>query len=219
MRFDHTTATSSCCCVRRAGWTRPREARATKPPKAIAMSRWSPVRTPTASPTAAARRSPPSAASTRSACWQGPLREGGRRLPAQRQGKVPDPSAERLRGGRRRRAKPQRRLANSIVLQAAQKIPLKVGNSTVVVNAGGTWLDGPIVPLQQGGAADSAASVTIKDIADAAKADPGDPRQPASGLARRQRWTAGPAHRAAAGRRARAFWWRRPLFRLRCAGR
>lgn len=44
--------------------------------------------------------------------------------------------------------------ANSIVLQAATKITLKVGGRTVVINSSGTWLDGPLVPLQQGGAAD-----------------------------------------------------------------
>ena len=64
--------------------------------------------------------------------------------------------------------------ADSIVLQAAQKITLKVGGSTIVVDSGGPWLDGPLVPLQQMGSPDSALSVTIKDIADAAKADPGD---------------------------------------------
>ena len=152
----------------------------------------------------------------RSACWPGPLREGGRRLPAQRQGKVPDPSAERLRGGRRRRAEPQRQLdrpPGGAEDHAEGRQQHRRGERGRHL-AG--WTDRPAAAGRGGGQ---------RGIGDhqgyrrCGQGRSGRPRQPASGLARRQRWTAGPAHRAAAGRRERAFWWRRPLFRLRCAGR
>jgi uncharacterized protein involved in type VI secretion and phage assembly len=65
--------------------------------------------------------------------------------------------------------------AGTIVIEASQKLTLKVGSSTVVLNPCGVYLDGPMIYHQSGGPADSAADAQIKDVADAIKADPGEP--------------------------------------------
>ena len=65
--------------------------------------------------------------------------------------------------------------ATTIVLEAKEKITLKVGGSTIVLNPTAVFHDGPFVKKQGGGPADVAADVVIKDIADATKADPGEP--------------------------------------------
>lgn len=65
--------------------------------------------------------------------------------------------------------------ATTIVIEASQKLTLKVGGSTVVLNPCGVYHDGPLIPNQGGGPADSAADAKIKDVADASKADPGEP--------------------------------------------
>jgi hypothetical protein len=74
--------------------------------------------------------------------------------------------------------------ATTIVLEASEKITLRVGGSTVVLNPTAVFHDGPFVKKQSGGPADTADPVKIKDVADATKADPGDPafsRKPPSG--------------------------------------
>jgi type VI secretion system secreted protein VgrG len=65
--------------------------------------------------------------------------------------------------------------AGTIVIEASQKLTLKVGGSTVVLNPCGVYIDGALIHNQGGGPADTAADVTIKDVADAVKADPGEP--------------------------------------------
>jgi uncharacterized protein involved in type VI secretion and phage assembly len=64
--------------------------------------------------------------------------------------------------------------ANSIVLEATNKITLKVGSSWVVVGPCGVYINGPMVYINSGGSPDSAATVTMLDVADAATAEPGD---------------------------------------------
>jgi type VI secretion system secreted protein VgrG len=65
--------------------------------------------------------------------------------------------------------------ATTIVIEASEKITLRVGGSTIVLNPSAVWHDGPFVKKQSGGPADTAAPVAIKDVADATKADPGEP--------------------------------------------
>jgi uncharacterized protein involved in type VI secretion and phage assembly len=65
--------------------------------------------------------------------------------------------------------------ATNIVLEAKTKITLKVGGSTVVISSGGVYLDGPFVYKNCGGSPDTSSDVTIQQVADAKKADPGDP--------------------------------------------
>jgi hypothetical protein len=65
--------------------------------------------------------------------------------------------------------------ASSIVLEASQKITLKVGSSTIVLNASGVYLDGAMVYKQCGGAADSTSDLTFQNVVDAVQADPGEP--------------------------------------------
>jgi uncharacterized protein involved in type VI secretion and phage assembly len=65
--------------------------------------------------------------------------------------------------------------AGTIVIEASQKLTLKVGGSTVVLNPCGVYLDGAMIYNQCGGPADAAADAHIKDVADATKADPGEP--------------------------------------------
>jgi uncharacterized protein involved in type VI secretion and phage assembly len=65
--------------------------------------------------------------------------------------------------------------ASNIVLEASQKLTLKVGGSTVVLNPCGVYVDGPMIYLQSGGPAGTASDATMKDVADAVKADPGEP--------------------------------------------
>jgi uncharacterized protein involved in type VI secretion and phage assembly len=64
--------------------------------------------------------------------------------------------------------------AATIVIEASQKLTLKVGGSTLVLNPCGVYLDGAMIYNQCGGPADTAADAHIKDVADATKADPGD---------------------------------------------
>jgi uncharacterized protein involved in type VI secretion and phage assembly len=65
--------------------------------------------------------------------------------------------------------------AGAVVIEAAEKLTLKVGGSTVVLNPAGVYIDGPMIYKQGGGPADSAAALNMTDVADAARADPGDP--------------------------------------------
>jgi len=65
--------------------------------------------------------------------------------------------------------------AQNIVLEASQKLTLKVGSSTVVMNAGGVYIDGAMVYKQCSGQADSAADLNMQTIMDAQQADPGEP--------------------------------------------
>lgn len=65
--------------------------------------------------------------------------------------------------------------ASSIVLEASQKITLKVGSSTVVLNSSGVYLDGTMVYNQCNGPADSTSDLTFQNVVDAAQADPGEP--------------------------------------------
>jgi type VI secretion system secreted protein VgrG len=65
--------------------------------------------------------------------------------------------------------------AGTIVIEASQKLTLKVGGSTVVLNPCGVYLDGAMIHNQGGGPADTASDAQIKDVANAVKADPGEP--------------------------------------------
>lgn len=64
--------------------------------------------------------------------------------------------------------------ADSIVLQATTKITLKVGGSSIVLTPCAIYLNGPVLHHNAGdGGADSAASVTLQNVADAVTADDG----------------------------------------------
>lgn len=65
--------------------------------------------------------------------------------------------------------------ATKIVLEAQAKITLKVGGSFVVIDPCGVFISGPMVQINSGGSADSAADAEVTDPADATQADPGDP--------------------------------------------
>jgi type VI secretion system secreted protein VgrG len=64
--------------------------------------------------------------------------------------------------------------AGSIVLEATNKITLKVGSSWIVVTPCGVYASGPMIYKNSGGGPDSASPVTMVDVADAATAEPGD---------------------------------------------
>jgi hypothetical protein len=74
--------------------------------------------------------------------------------------------------------------ATEIVLQASQKITLKVGKTTLVMNSEGHYFDAGAIKKQVGGPAGTASGLSSWTITDASKADPGDP--PSKGR--------GPAH-------------------------
>ncbi len=85
--------------------------------------------------------------------------------------------------------------ADNIILQAGQKITLRVGLSTIVLSPAGVYIDGAFVYLQQNGPAANAADSEVTDAADAGQADPGDPpdwlaRQPPGGGGKRRTHTA-----------------------------
>jgi Rhs element Vgr protein len=65
--------------------------------------------------------------------------------------------------------------AQKVVLEASQKITLKVGGSFIVVDPAGVFIKGTMVQINSGGSPDSTSDVTITDPEDAATADPGDP--------------------------------------------
>ncbi len=63
---------------------------------------------------------------------------------------------------------------NSLVIEATQKITLKVGGSFIVIDPSEVHLNGCNVYKTPSGSADSAASVTLQNVADATPAEPGD---------------------------------------------
>jgi hypothetical protein len=63
---------------------------------------------------------------------------------------------------------------NSLVIEATQKITLKVGGSFIVIDPCEVHLNGCNVYKTPSGSADGAASVTLQNIADATAAEPGD---------------------------------------------
>ena len=65
--------------------------------------------------------------------------------------------------------------ATNIVLEASQKITLKVGSSTIVLNASGVYFDGTMVNRDPNGPADSTSDLTFQNVMDATQADPGEP--------------------------------------------
>ena len=65
--------------------------------------------------------------------------------------------------------------AQKVVVEASQKITLKVGGNFVVVDSAGVWIKGTMVQINSGGSPDSTSNVTITEPLDAALADPGDP--------------------------------------------
>ena len=81
--------------------------------------------------------------------------------------------------------------AKNVVIEASQKITLKVGGSFVVVDPCGVFIKGPIVQINSGGSPGSTSDQDITDPADAGMADPGDPpnwlalHPPGAGGARR----------------------------------
>jgi type VI secretion system secreted protein VgrG len=74
--------------------------------------------------------------------------------------------------------------ADKIVLEATQKISLKVGGSFVTIDPSGVSIKGPLVNINTGGSADSAASAQDKDPSEAPvpelPAKPEDPLTPAA---------------------------------------
>lgn len=66
--------------------------------------------------------------------------------------------------------------AQNVVIEASQKVTLKVGNSFVVVDPAGVFISGPMVQINSGGSPGSTSDVDITDPLDAAMADPGDPQ-------------------------------------------
>lgn len=65
--------------------------------------------------------------------------------------------------------------AQKVVIEASQKITLKVGGSFVVVDPSGVFIKGAMVQINSGGSPGSTSDLTITDPIDAATADPGDP--------------------------------------------
>jgi uncharacterized protein involved in type VI secretion and phage assembly len=65
--------------------------------------------------------------------------------------------------------------AQKVVVEASQKITLKVGGNFVVIDPSGVWIKGSMVQINSGGSADNTSNLTITEAADAAIADPGDP--------------------------------------------
>ena len=65
--------------------------------------------------------------------------------------------------------------AQKVVVEASQKITLKVGGNFVVIDPAGVWIKGSMVQINSGGSPDSTSNVTITEPLDASMADPGDP--------------------------------------------
>jgi hypothetical protein len=65
--------------------------------------------------------------------------------------------------------------AKEVVIEASQKITLKVGGSFVVVGPAGVDIKGPMVNINTGGSPGSTSSADVTDVAGAGKADPGEP--------------------------------------------
>lgn len=65
--------------------------------------------------------------------------------------------------------------AQKVVIEASQKITLKVGGSFVVVDPAGVWIKGAMVQINSGGSPDSTSDLTITEPLNAGTADPGDP--------------------------------------------
>ncbi len=63
---------------------------------------------------------------------------------------------------------------NSLVIEATEKITLKVGSSFIVIDPCQVHLNGANVYKTPSGSAGKAASVTMQDVADAIRAEPGD---------------------------------------------
>lgn len=64
--------------------------------------------------------------------------------------------------------------AKNIVIEAPIKITLKVGNSFVVLDPAGVWIQGAVVMINSGGVPGITADVEVIDPADAEAAEPGD---------------------------------------------
>lgn len=65
--------------------------------------------------------------------------------------------------------------AAKVVVEASQKITLKVGGNFVVIDPAGVWIKGSMVQINSGGSPDSTADLVVTEPLDAAPADPGDP--------------------------------------------
>jgi type VI secretion system secreted protein VgrG len=65
--------------------------------------------------------------------------------------------------------------APKVIVEASQKITLKVGGNFVVIDPAGVWIKGSMVQINSGGSADSAGNATVTEPLEAAVADPGDP--------------------------------------------
>jgi uncharacterized protein involved in type VI secretion and phage assembly len=64
---------------------------------------------------------------------------------------------------------------NSLTIEATEKITLKVGASFIVIDHCAVYIHGPsMIYENSGGSPDSAVAVTLKNVADAALAEPGD---------------------------------------------
>lgn len=65
--------------------------------------------------------------------------------------------------------------AGTVVVEASQKITLKVGGSFVVLDPAGVFIKGAMVQINSGGSPSSAGDVEVQDPLDAGTADAGDP--------------------------------------------
>jgi uncharacterized protein involved in type VI secretion and phage assembly len=64
---------------------------------------------------------------------------------------------------------------NSLTIEATEKITLKVGSSFIVIDHCAVYINGPsMIYENSGGSPDSAASATLKNVANATLAEPGD---------------------------------------------
>jgi hypothetical protein len=64
--------------------------------------------------------------------------------------------------------------AKDVVIEAPVKITLKVGNSFVVLDPAGVWIQGPVVMINSGGTPGATTDQDVTDAADAQAAEPGD---------------------------------------------
>ena len=64
--------------------------------------------------------------------------------------------------------------ADTVVIEATNKITLKVGGSFIVLGPCGVYIKGPLIYENSGGSPDSSAAVTMLDVGDADLAEPGD---------------------------------------------
>ena len=65
--------------------------------------------------------------------------------------------------------------ASKIILEAKQKISLKVGGNAIVIDPSGVTIIGTMVKINSGGAGEETGNPSIEDPEDAAASDTGEP--------------------------------------------